>query len=68
MTSWRRRKKINHRTYLRTKTKNNRRLRYLKSKRIRGSEVFYEKVFLENSQNSQENTCARVSFLNKVTG
>ena len=26
-------------------------------------EVFYKKVFLEISQNSQENTCARVSFL-----
>ena len=24
------------------------------------------KVFLENSQNSQENTCARVSFLTKL--
>ena len=27
-----------------------------------------KKVFLEISQNSQENTCARVSFLNKVAG
>ena len=27
------------------------------------SEVFCKKVFLEVSQNSQENTCARVSFL-----
>ena len=27
-----------------------------------------EKVFLEISQNSQENTCARVSFFNKVAG
>ena len=26
-------------------------------------EVFYKKVLLEISQNSQENTCARVSFL-----
>ena len=26
------------------------------------------KVFLEISQNSQENTCARVSFLNKIAG
>ena len=26
-------------------------------------EVFYEKVLLEISQNSQENTCVRVSFL-----
>ena len=25
-------------------------------------------VFLEISQNSQENTCARVSFFNKVAG
>ena len=25
-------------------------------------EVFYEKIFLEISQNSQENTCARVFF------
>ena len=30
-------------------------------------EVFYKrKVFLEISQNSQENTCARVSFLIKL--
>ena len=27
-----------------------------------------KKVFLEVSQNSQENICARVSFFNKVTG
>ena len=27
-----------------------------------------KKVYLEISQNSQENTCARVSFLNKVAG
>ena len=27
-----------------------------------------EKVFLEISQNSQENTCTRVSFFNKVVG
>ena len=27
-----------------------------------------KKVFLEISQNSQENTCTRVSFLNKVAG
>ena len=27
-----------------------------------------KKVFLEISQNSEENTCARVSFLNKVAG
>ena len=26
------------------------------------------KVFLKISQNSQQNTCARVSFLNKVAG
>ena len=26
-------------------------------------EVFYQKVFLKISQNSQENTCARVCFL-----
>ena len=30
--------------------------------------VLQEKVFLEILQNSQENTCARVSVLNKVTG
>ena len=30
--------------------------------------VFCKKVFLEISQNSQENVCARVSFLNKVAG
>ena len=28
--------------------------------------VLYKKVFLEISQNSQENTCARVSFLIKL--
>ena len=27
-----------------------------------------EKLFSEISQNSQENTCARVSFFNKVAG
>ena len=27
-----------------------------------------KKVFLEISQNSQENTCARASFFNKVAG
>ena len=27
-----------------------------------------KKVFLEISENSQENTCARVSFFNKVAG
>ena len=30
--------------------------------------VFLECMFLENSQNSQENTCAGVSFFNKVAG
>ena len=30
-------------------------------------EVFCEKLFLEISQNSQENICARVSFLIRVT-
>ena len=30
--------------------------------------VLWKKVFLEISQNSQENTCARVSFFNKVAG
>ena len=29
-------------------------------------DVLREKVFLEISQNSQENTCARVSFLIKL--
>ena len=29
-------------------------------------EVFYKKVFLEISQNSQKNTCARVFFLIKL--
>ena len=29
-------------------------------------DVFCKKVFLEISQNSQENTCARVSFLIKL--
>ena len=28
--------------------------------------VLYKKVFLEISQNSQENTCARISFLIKL--
>ena len=28
--------------------------------------VLYKKVFLQISQNSQENTCARVSFLKKL--
>ena len=41
--------------------------------RIRGlssilQEVFYKKGFLEISQNSQKNTCARVSFFNEVAG
>ena len=31
-------------------------------------EVFYKKGVLINLQNSQENTCARVSFFNKVAG
>ena len=30
------------------------------------TEVFYKKVLLKISQNWQENTCARVSFFNKV--
>ena len=30
--------------------------------------MFCKKVFLEISQNSQENTCARVSFFNNVAG
>ena len=30
--------------------------------------VLWKKVFLEISQNSQENTCPRVSFFNKVVG
>ena len=30
--------------------------------------VLCKKVFLEISQNSQENTCARVSFFNNVAG
>ena len=29
-------------------------------------EVFYKKVFLKVWQNSQENTCARISFLIKL--
>ena len=29
-------------------------------------EMFYKKVFFEISQNSHENTCARVSFLIKL--
>ena len=31
-------------------------------------EVFCKKVFIETPQNSQENTCARVSFLKKRLG
>ena len=31
-------------------------------------EVFCKNVFLEISQNLQENTCVRVSFFNKVAG
>ena len=31
-------------------------------------DVFSKKVFLKISQNSQQNTCARVSFFNKVAG
>ena len=36
--------------------------------KIRSSrlELFYKKVFLEISENSQENACARVSFLIKL--
>ena len=30
--------------------------------------ALWKKIFLEISQNSQENTCARVSFFNKVAG
>ena len=30
--------------------------------------VLLEKVFLEISYNSQENTCGKVSFFNKVAG
>ena len=30
--------------------------------------VLYKKMFLKISQNSQENTCSRVSFFNKVAG
>ena len=36
------------------------------SYRSRCSEVFCKKVFLEIPQNSQENICARVSFLIKL--
>ena len=31
-------------------------------------EVFYKKMFLKISQNPQENSCGRASFLNKVAG
>ena len=37
-------------------------------KRSSRPEVFCKKVSLEISQNSQANTCARVSFFNKVAG
>ena len=45
--------------------KNNERLTFQKAEAAtRG--VLYKKVFLEMSQNSQENICARVSFLIKL--
>ena len=38
-------------------------MRFFRSSRL---EVFVKKLLLETSQNSQENTCARVSFLIKL--
>ena len=38
---------------------------WLSSEAVTGG-VLHEKVFLEISQNSQETTCARVSFLIKL--
>ena len=49
-----------HRTGVRTESKNKR----PSEAATRG--VLWKKVFLEISQNSQENTCARVSFLIKL--
>ena len=40
--------------------------RFLKSAEVATGGVLYKKVFLEISQNSQENKCARVSFLIKL--
>ena len=39
----------------------NEKIKWLYSEAAAGS-VLWEKMFLETSQNSQENTCARVSF------
>ena len=39
---------------------------YLKMQKQSSRGVVYKKVFLEISQNSQENTCAEVSFLIKL--
>ena len=41
-------------------------IRYLKATEAATRGVLCKKMFLENSQNSQENTCARVSFLIKL--
>ena len=42
--------------------------KYLRSTEPATRGFLQEKMFLETLQNSQENTCARVSFFNKVAG
>ena len=40
---------------------------YIEKLEVATRGVLWEKLFLEISQNSQENTCARVSFLIKIS-
>ena len=44
----------------------NLKVKYVQSTETATKGVLYKKVFLEISQNSQENTCARVFFLIKL--
>ena len=39
-----------------------------RQKQRQPTEIFCKKMFLKILQNLQENTCARVSFFNKVAG
>ena len=41
-------------------------MQYLDKSAEAATDVLWEKVFLEISQKSQENTCARISFLIKL--
>ena len=41
-------------------------LDYIQSKKAANGGILLDKAFLEISQNSQENTCAKVSFLIKL--